>query len=348
MSRTVLLAASAAVFLCFSAALAGDARPARSTAASTAAASARLLDAVIEAPDASSAVEAYARARAAMPRRTAVPKAYVRRMTELGQPQMALAQARDVLDVEIGEPLALAVLAGERARNGDAEGAIRGIVTAVANDSYEPFVRRTSGQILAWLDTRSGRMAEDIETSAASMRKVVGGTSEFEEAYKAAREAYAASRAATGKDAAAALPATRPAATLLADAVPADFETDPLIYAWSSPRWSYGWCAEIALRRLGCDVPRWTPRHVSAWCFETWYGDRSRLGRRSRFGWADGIYTTRLVTRSTPFGHYSTSRWGGRGVAAYSCSSGWYGARSSGWSGAACAPQPSCEPRHCR
>lgn len=265
------------------------------------------IDAIYDARDPSSTVEAYSRARAMTTTRgVAVAQAYVRRMTDFGLPEMAEAQAKYVLDVELTDPLAKAVVAAMRAKRGETEAAITSIATAVMFGADEPFVRRTAGQILAWHDTRTGSMAEDIESSIATMRRSVEASPEFKEAYTKARDVYLASRIA-------AFEAPKPDATLVADSVEADFdaeEDEAVIYTsalaacgtWRtfwSPSYGGSWCSTMLRVRDLCALtaPRCDTRFESR---RTYFG-------RDRYGYAYGGWGRTYATYSTPLGMYSRS-----------------------------------------
>lgn len=269
------------------------------------------IDAIYDARDPSSTVEAYSRARAITTTRgVAVAQAYVRRMTDFGLPEMAEAQAKYVLDVELTDPVAKAVVAAMRAKRGETEDAIRSIATAVMFGAGEPYVRRTAGQILAWHDTRTGTMAEDIESSIATMRRSVESSPEFKEAYDKARAVYLASHAA-------AFAAPKADATLVADSVEADFEyeeDEAIIYTsalascgtartfWSPTYWS-GWCSSVLRARDVCAFggARFDTRFATR---RTWFG---RYGYDYGYGNGHGWYGRSYATYSTPLGMYSRS-----------------------------------------
>jgi len=238
---------------------------------------------------------------------------YVRRMAEAGRLDLAESRAKDVLDVDLAEPVSTAVVAAMRARRGDTEGAVAGIATAVVYGSDEPFVRRTAGQILAWHDTRSGSMADDIETSLEAMRHAVDSTPECAEAYRLACDAYVAARAS---------PATSPSpgATLVPDSVEAEFagdaDGDAVIFASTTAACGVWWnCATPECRAELCST-------LVRSC-----GTRSASGRVS-WGRRGASYGPASGTWSTPLGTFSRS------------------VRTSGY----CAPAaaaPSCAPASC-
>jgi hypothetical protein len=238
---------------------------------------------------------------------------YVRRMAEAGRPDLAESRAKDVLDVDLAEPVSTAVLAAMRARRGDAEGAVSGIATAVVYGADEPFVRRTAGQILAWHDTRSGSMADDIETSLETMRHAVDATPECADAYRVACDAYVAARTS---------PATAPppGATLVPDSVEAEFagdaDSDAVIFASTTAACGVWWnCVTPECRTEWCSS-------LARACGTRSGAERISWGRHgASFGRTSGAWSTPLGTFSGSFRRTSYSA-----------------------PAASCAPAPVCEP----
>src|SRR5882724_10302670 len=251
-------------------------------------------------------------------------EAYVRRMAEAGRPDLAEARANEVLDIDLAEPVSKAVLGALRAKRGDVEGAVADVATAVLYGADEPFVRRTAGQILAWHDTRTGTMADDMETSLETMRRSVGGTPECDEAYSAARDAYVAARSGTVEPA-------KPGVTLVADSVEAEFagdsDTDVVIYAFTAASCGVWWnCV--------------TPSCRTEWCSAI----VRTCGARSSDGWRRG---TRFASERTSWGRYGSSfgRSSGTWSTPLGTFSGSFTRANYGTPAASCAPAPVCEPQ---
>ncbi len=146
-----------------------------------------------QAPDPSSTVEAYARALAAAPESTALELAYVRRMVELGAPQLAEMQAADLIERDPQNGLAWAVLAFNSGVKHETSQALEEIATAVRHAPNEAFVQRTAGQLLAWYDEMGDPQAipADLRAALEHIRAELGPTAIFADAYRAAREYYA-------------------------------------------------------------------------------------------------------------------------------------------------------------
>src|SRR5438067_4217306 len=113
------------------------------------------VSAIEKAPDPSAAVEAYANA----PARDSVPlkQAYVKRLISLGVPEMAEAQARDMVKRRPDDGVAWAVVAYMDARRGKTSDSMEDIVLAVRRAADDPFVQRTAGQMLAHYDVSGDR-----------------------------------------------------------------------------------------------------------------------------------------------------------------------------------------------
>ncbi len=125
-------------------------KPASSTRTSQSDAS--LIDALRKAPDPSSAVAAYARGADAKIDSIALDEAYVRRMIELGVPEMAFVQAQSVTRKNAHAGLAWAVIAAVNARRGETTQALQDLVRAYEEVPKERFVAQVAGQLLAWYD----------------------------------------------------------------------------------------------------------------------------------------------------------------------------------------------------
>jgi len=129
--------------------------PAPVTAPAPAAASG--IDQIRNAPDPSSAVDAYTRAQAAAPGNLDVEKAYVHRMVERNAPEMADAQARDVVARDPSDGVAQAVVGYIAAAHGQSGQAAQQLEVAVRLAPTDPFVMRTAAQVVAWYDTQPDR-----------------------------------------------------------------------------------------------------------------------------------------------------------------------------------------------
>jgi hypothetical protein len=150
------------------------------------------LDDLARATSPSAAVEAYARARLAAPDNLMVEQVYVRRMVELGAPDMCAAQAQHVVSHEPDNGLAWAVLAFNAARDKDYAAALTCIAKAARCEPRDRFVQRTAGQLLAWYDTQAdpARVSADLRDALRQIRRDLAGQSEYHAAYREARAFY--------------------------------------------------------------------------------------------------------------------------------------------------------------
>lgn len=169
-------------------------------AVDTPAEDARIRDAVSaieKAPDPSAAVEAYANAPARDS--VALKQAYVKRLISLGVPEMAEAQARDLVKRRPDDGMAWAVVAYMDARRGKTSDSMEDIVLAVRRAGDDPFVQRTAGQILAHYDLTGDRtkVSNAVADSVEDARKTLDKKPEFTQAYQRARDAYAEAPPAT-------------------------------------------------------------------------------------------------------------------------------------------------------
>jgi hypothetical protein len=150
------------------------------------------LEGLARAPSPSAAVEAYAKARLANPNNLLVDQVYMRRMVELGAPEMCASQAERITRSVPDDYLAWAVLAFNSAANNDFANALTQLARAARNESRDPFVQRTGGQLMAWFDTAAdqAQLPADAIDAARDIRRLLGGRSDFAAAYRDARAYY--------------------------------------------------------------------------------------------------------------------------------------------------------------
>jgi hypothetical protein len=189
-----------------------------------------LLQSIQSAADPSTAVAAYANAVSSLGDSVLVEQSYVRRMVDLGLPELAEAQAQDLTRRSPGDGLPWSVAAFMSARRGENAAALAQIGVAVNSSPDDPFVQRTAGQLLAWYDTQAdpARIAAMARLSAESVRLKLKDRAAFTEAYAQSHEVL------TGQ---AAAPATQPGGEIqpqpyAATSTPAtqDYITPPTIY----------------------------------------------------------------------------------------------------------------------
>jgi hypothetical protein len=149
------------------------------------------LDAIRSAPDPSATIEAYARGVA--DGRVSVvelEQAYVRRMIELGAPELAEAQAHDLVHRGASDAFIAGVAAYDAAARGDARRAIANLKLALTAHPDDPLLLRTAGQVVAWYDSQPGQSNLSKEDAAGVewLRANGKGSQEFADAYRMAAE----------------------------------------------------------------------------------------------------------------------------------------------------------------
>ena len=236
-----------------------------------------LIQAIQDAPDPSSAVGAYAKALSGGADQVTAEKVYLIRMTEFGLPEMADAQAQDLLLKDPDNGLAWAVAAHMSARRGNMAAALGQIETATNRAPDNLFVLRTAGGVFAWYDSRgAGQDIPDvIKAPIPEIKKRLQAQQTFATAYDNALTDYqnnspqnAQAQAMSNTTTASAPPATQPTT----QAPPPEVYVSPPVYypateyVYDSPTYyypayapSYGYCA-----------PYWYPGY-SSWC-GPWFG----------------------------------------------------------------------------
>jgi hypothetical protein len=150
------------------------------------------IQAIRQAQDPSAAIQAYHDASAGGPADVAVERAYVARMVDFGLPEMADAQAQDVIRRNPQDGLSWAVAAYMSAKRDQNDLALKDVATAVRLDPGNTFVLRTAGQVAAWYDTQAAqtRTPEEARASLAAIKAQLAGNAAYAEAYRSAGEAY--------------------------------------------------------------------------------------------------------------------------------------------------------------
>lgn len=147
------------------------------------------------APDPDAAVDAYSAALVLHRDSPSVHGAYLRRMVDLGLPQLAVSAADRLLADEPNNALARAVLANYEASQGNFSDALTDISLAVPRAPDEPFVQVTAAHLLAWYDNNpNAPLLESYIRRALSQAHVTladkpAFTTEFDDASNYYREA---------------------------------------------------------------------------------------------------------------------------------------------------------------
>jgi hypothetical protein len=136
---------------------------------------------------ASDAVTAYADAVRAVGDSAGVKQAMIVRMIDLGAPELAENQARDLVDLN-NDALSSAVLAYAAAKRNELDPAIANLARAVNRNSSNSFIVNTAGGILAWYDVKTAvesntQVSEATRKAVEEIRSSVGRRSEYTRAY---------------------------------------------------------------------------------------------------------------------------------------------------------------------
>jgi hypothetical protein len=121
-----------------------------------------------------------------------VEQAYVKRLTALGLPEMAEAQARDLVKRRPDDGVAQAVVAYLDARKGDTAGALQGILIASRQAPSDPFVQRTAGQLIAYYDYKVDhtRIDATVRAELEKVRDAFRERTDYAQAYQRAIDVY--------------------------------------------------------------------------------------------------------------------------------------------------------------
>lgn len=151
-----------------------------------------LVQRVREAQDPSSAIQAYADARAVAPTDLEVQRAYVHRMSEFGLPEMANQQAQDLLTRAPDDGVAWAVVGYLAAKRDQMDSAATDLSSAAQLAPDNPFVQRACAQIVAWADSRKDKteVSPQALVAVGNIRNKLNGKPEFAQSYQGALSAY--------------------------------------------------------------------------------------------------------------------------------------------------------------
>lgn len=152
------------------------------------------IHAIEQAPDPSAVVAAYANGIAIDRNNPKVHDAYVRRMLDLGLPELGYRQARTLTTLQSSNGVAWGVVAYVDARRGDMPSAVSAINLAGQFAPGHPFVQRTAGEMLAWYDSQAEatQLAENAKIGLGKIRTLLEKSPAFTTAYNDAKKAYQA------------------------------------------------------------------------------------------------------------------------------------------------------------
>lgn len=137
-------------------------------------------------------VDAYAGGMVLDRDNVALQEAYIRRLVELNAPAMAEPVARRLASENPDSPLAWAVLAFSEAKRGSMPDALADIGIAARKAPDDPFIQRTTGELLAWYDNAAPRptLAAGVASDLEAARRDLASRPTYAEAYGKASEFY--------------------------------------------------------------------------------------------------------------------------------------------------------------
>jgi hypothetical protein len=185
--------------------------------------------AIQQAPDPSAVVTAFGNGMAIDRNNPRLYAAYVSRMVDLGLPEMAYHQAETLATLDPNNGLGHGVLAYVHARRGQMIDAIGEVNIAAPLAPDNPFIQRTTGEIIAWYDFKGDKtqVPENLKDGLAKTRDLVDKTIAYHQAYNTAISAYQSQASATTQE-----PSVTPPAT--AGTAPAQIQPQPQ-YAEAAP-----------------------------------------------------------------------------------------------------------------
>ncbi len=145
-----------------------------------------VIDKIRVATTPSDAVAQYSSAIASGVDPLPLERAYVRRMVAFGLPEMAEAQAADLVRRAPDDGVARAVAAFMSARRGQNDDGLKEIAVAARNAPDDTFVQRTAGQMLAWYDSQPDHTSVSAEAQQAAfeVRERLHEQQAFADAYR--------------------------------------------------------------------------------------------------------------------------------------------------------------------
>ncbi len=150
--------------------------------------------AIEQAPDPSAVIAAYADGFALDRNDPKLHEAYVRRMVDLGLPEIAYHQAETLTTLQVNNGLAWGVVAYVDARRAQMPEAISAVDLAGQFAPDDKFVQRTVGELVAWYDLKADKntIPDSTKEGLARVRSVLETRPAFSEAYSTAQKAYQA------------------------------------------------------------------------------------------------------------------------------------------------------------
>jgi hypothetical protein len=189
-------------------------------AATSADAVAPYIQSIQQATDPSALITAYANGFAVDRTSLKLHEAYVSRMVDFGLPEMAYHQAELAASLNPRNGMVRGVLAYVYAKRGQMAEAMAEIAQAANLSPDQPFVQRTTGELLAWYDRNflTVKIPDALKVSLDGVRSAMSSRAQFAQAYDDARKALAeqaaeaAAEKATAPAGSSAPPTTQPSA----------------------------------------------------------------------------------------------------------------------------------------
>jgi hypothetical protein len=183
------------------------------------------VQAIRTALDPSATIDAYTRGIAAgRANSLELEQAYVNRMIELGAPELADAQAHDLINRGVADATIAGMAAYTDATRGNAHGAIQNLKLAMTLRPRDPLLLCTAGQVVAWNDIQAGQqqqrssLSQEDAAGVEWLRAAGGRSQEFAESYVQASQVRRQQLALAAKAAPATPQQTVPAQTTEAQA----------------------------------------------------------------------------------------------------------------------------------
>ena len=138
------------------------------------------------------ALDAYSAGSALDRDNVALQEAYVRQLISLNAPQVAEPVARRLVGISPNNPFAWSVLSVSEAKRGNMVDALTDIALAARKLPEDPFVQRTSGELLAWYDNapRKPQLSASLQSDLQAARQNMAASGAFTDAYDKASNFY--------------------------------------------------------------------------------------------------------------------------------------------------------------
>lgn len=150
------------------------------------------VQAIEQAPDPSAAVTAYANGVANESNDPKIHEAYVKRMVDLGLPELAYHQAHALTTIQTKNGLAWGVVAYVSARRGQMPEALAAINLAGQYAPDNKFVAHTAAELAAWYDFKAEKnnVTPSLRDGLARVRERLDKSDAYSQAYDMAKKAY--------------------------------------------------------------------------------------------------------------------------------------------------------------